>query len=86
MKMKYDDFKFNILRKKSSKVNKFLTAIGNIFIKDGDKNTNPEGFRYGDIEAERDPTKSFFNYLWINVKSGVISTLTGNGEKPKKNT
>ncbi|MFL9830895.1 hypothetical protein ABS764_08545 [Flavobacterium sp. ST-87] len=81
MKMKYEDFKFNILRKKTSKINKFLTAIGNIFIKDGDKNTNPQGFRYGTIEAERDPTKSFFNYLWINVKSGVISTLTGDGKK-----
>ena len=81
MKMKYDDFKFNILRKKTSKINKFLTAIGNIFIKDGDKNTNVQGFRYGTIEAERDSTKSFFNYLWINVKSGVISTLTGDGKK-----
>lgn len=81
MKMEYEDFKFNILRKKTSKINKFLTAIGNLFIKDGDKNTNAEGFRYGTIEAERDPTKSFFNYLWINVKSGVISTLTGDGKK-----
>ncbi|CAH8282139.1 uncharacterized protein DUF748 [Mariniflexile fucanivorans] len=80
IKMKYDDFKFNLLRQNSSKINKVLTAIGNIFVS-GDSKTNDEGFRFGDIEAERDTTKSFFNYLWINVKSGLVSTLTGNGEK-----
>ncbi|MCG9791183.1 DUF748 domain-containing protein [Flavobacterium algicola] len=81
MKMKYDDFKFEILRKDSSKVNKLLTAIGNVFIKKDSEDENVKDFRFGEIEAERDPTKSFFNYLWINVKSGVVSTLTGDGEK-----
>lgn len=80
MKMKYEDFNFKILRKDSKKVNKLLTAIGNIFIKK-DSKKDPKDFRYGTIEAERDATKSFFNYLWINVKSGVVSTLTGNGKK-----
>jgi len=82
MKMKYEDFNFKILRKDSKKVNKFLTAIGNIFIKkDSKSKSDTKDFRHGEIEAERDATKSFFNYLWINVKSGVISTLTGNGKK-----
>ncbi|MFA9195841.1 hypothetical protein AAGV33_15625 [Flavobacterium sp. FBOR7N2.3] len=80
MKMKYDDFNFKILRKNSNKINKVLTTIGNIFIRK-DSKEDPKDFRYGDIEAERDATKSFFNYLWINVKSGVVSTLTGNGKK-----
>ena len=80
MKMKYDDFEFKILRQNSFKINKVLTAIGNIFINDG-SNTNSNGFRFGEINAERDTTKSFFNYLWINVKSGVVNTLTGNGKK-----
>lgn len=83
MKMKYDNFKFNILQNDSSKVNKFLTAIGSLFFKSDSEEANEAGFRYGAIEAERDPTKSFFNYLWISVKSGVVSTLTGNGEKEK---
>ncbi len=34
MKMKYEDFKFKILRKNSFKINKVLTAIGNIFVND----------------------------------------------------
>lgn len=80
MKMKYEDFNFKILQKNNSKVNKFLTAVGNIFIRSHSK-TDPKNFRFGAIEAERDATKSFFNYLWLNVKSGVLSTLTGNGKK-----
>lgn len=80
MKMKYEDFNFKILRKNSNKINKLLTAVGNIFVRSNSK-TDPKNFRFGDIEAERDATKSFFNYLWINVKSGVVSTLTGNGKK-----
>ncbi|WP_308992350.1 DUF748 domain-containing protein [Mariniflexile litorale] len=80
MKMKYEDFKFEILQKNGFKINKVLTTIGNIFINDG-SNTDAEGFRFGNIKAEREVTKSFFNYLWINVKSGLVSTLTGDGEK-----
>ncbi|MGA9637445.1 DUF748 domain-containing protein [Flavobacterium sp.] len=80
IKMKYEDFNFKILRKDSNKINKFLTAIGSLFIKE-DSKENPEDFRLGEIQTEREPTKSFFNYLWINVKSGIISTLTGDGKK-----
>lgn len=80
MKIKYQDFNFKILQKDSPKVNKLLTLIGQIFVRK-DSKADPENFRLGQIEAERDTTKSFFNYLWINVKSGVIRTLTGNGKK-----
>lgn len=82
MKMKYDNFKFRILRKDRLGVNKLLTKIGNIFINDGSA-TDSEGYRYGAIEVERDPTKSFFNYLWLNVKEGMLNTLTGKGVKKK---
>ncbi len=80
MKMKYDDFKFQVLKKDRSGINKFLTAVGNLFVNSG-SDTDSEGFRYGSIKAERDPTKSFFNYLWLNVRDGTLSTLTGDGEK-----
>ncbi|MEO8254025.1 MAG: DUF748 domain-containing protein [Flavobacterium sp.] len=80
MKMKYQEFNFKILRKDSNKVNKLFTAIGKIFVRK-DSKADPKDFRLGQIEAERDNTKSFFNYLWINVKSGLISTLIGNGKK-----
>jgi len=82
IKMKYHDFKFAILKKDRLGVNKLLSAIGNLFINDG-SDTDTDGFRHGKIEVERDPTKSFFNYLWINVRDGIGSTLTGDGKKDK---
>ena len=80
MMMKYEDFKLQVLKKDRSGINKILTAIGNLFVDDGSE-TDARGYRYGLIEAERDRTKSFFSYLWLNVRNGILSTLVGNGEK-----
>lgn len=83
MVMKYGDFKFTVLQKDREETNKFLTAIGNLFVNDGSK-SDGEGYRHGKIEVERNTNKSFFNYLWVCVRSGVVSTLTGLGMKPGK--
>ncbi|SDM19851.1 hypothetical protein [Kriegella aquimaris] len=80
MKMKYENFEFSVLKKDRLGINKFLTTIGKLFINDGSK-TAADGFRYGVIDVERDPTKSFFNYLWINVQDGTLSTITGKAKK-----
>ena len=80
MKMNYDDFKFKILRKDLLGVNKLLTGIVNLFTNDGSK-TDPEGYRYGKIETERVTHKSFFNYQWLAIQSGIKETVTGNGKK-----
>lgn len=80
MKMKYEDFEFAVLKKDRSSVNKLWTFIGKIFINDG-SNADASGFRYGSIEVERDPTKSFFNYLWLNVQDGTANTLIGKSRK-----
>ncbi len=83
MKMKYEDFEFSILKKDRLRINKLLTAIGKIFVNDG-SNTDENGYRYGGIEAQRNPTKSFFNYLWLNVNDGLTSTIIGNGKNEKR--
>ena len=80
MKMKYRNFDFVILKEDRSGINKLLTALGSIFVKQN-RNTETPGYRDGRIEAERDATKSFFNYLWLNVRSGITNTLTGDGKK-----
>ena len=80
IKMRYEDFEFSVLKKNRLGVNKLLTFLGNLFINDGSK-SDEDGFRYGDIEVERDPTKSFFNYLWMNVKEGMVNTMVGKGKK-----
>ncbi|MEB8346152.1 hypothetical protein OO010_08840 [Flavobacteriaceae bacterium KMM 6898] len=82
MKMRYSDFSFDILRKDGKRVDKILTTIGNLFINDG-KDKSDAGFRFGQIKAERNSDKSFFNYLWLGIKSGIVSTLTGDGKKKK---
>ncbi|MCG2461578.1 hypothetical protein K8352_12530 [Flavobacteriaceae bacterium F89] len=83
MVMKYEDFSFTVLHKDREETNKFLTTVGNLFVNDGSK-SDGEGFRHGKIEVERITHKSFFNYLWVCVRSGLVSTLTGLGMKPGK--
>ena len=80
MKMKYDDFEFTVLKKNGLGVNKLLTAVVNIFTKDGHK-TDEDGFRHGDFKVERKQDKSFFNYLWLNLQEGLVDTMTGRGTK-----
>ncbi len=81
-KMNYENFEFLILKKDRLSINKLFTAIGSLFLNDGSKTDN-QGYRNGKIQVERDPTKSFFNYLWINVQDGVINTITGSEKKNK---
>jgi uncharacterized protein YycO len=58
IKMKYEDFKFQVLTKDRSGVNEILTAVGNIFTNDG-SNADKNGYRYGSIQTERDDPSLF---------------------------
>jgi hypothetical protein len=81
VKMRYNDFKFQVLGKNGLRINKVLTFIGNLFIDDGSK-TDENGYRYGAIEnVERNQKKSFFNFLWISLQEGLLHLLSGNGKK-----
>ncbi|MFD2099611.1 DUF748 domain-containing protein [Flagellimonas iocasae] len=80
MKMNYDEFEFVVLKKDRLGVNKLLTAVVNIFARKN-SDTDPEGYRYGYFDVERNTDKSFFNYLWINLKAGLLDTVTGKGKK-----
>ncbi|WP_339140049.1 DUF748 domain-containing protein [Croceitalea sp. MTPC5] len=79
VKMKYKNFKIQILKKDFLKINKVLSFLGNLILNDGSKNT--DGYRYGTIEVEPDGTKSFINYLWSCLMDGMLNTVTGNGKK-----
>jgi len=79
MRMRYEDFEVNILNKNGKKKNKLISAIANIFISknsDGGGNT----FREGSGTVTPDKTKSFFNYLWLNLQKGLLATLVGDGK------
>ncbi|EDM44966.1 hypothetical protein SCB49_02559 [unidentified eubacterium SCB49] len=83
MRMDYDKFKINILNKNGNKKNKIFSAIANIFIKKN-SNESKDDFREGKGTATRDKTKSFFNYVWLNIRAGLISVLTGIGTTDNK--
>ena len=75
LRMKYEDFKIAILKKDGREKNKLLSGIANLFVGKGSKEDS-DNFKEGKGNAERDATKSFFNYLWLNVKSGLLKTLS----------
>jgi hypothetical protein len=80
MKISYSDFSISILNKDGKKEKKFLSTIANLFLK---KNSEKDGenFREGSGHITRDDTKSFFNYLWLNVKEGLLRSITGIPDK-----
>lgn len=71
----YDDLKIEVLKMDSgeSKKKGFQSVLANALM----KNSNPQNgvTRTGDINYERDITKSFFNLLWKSVFSGVKKTI-----------
>lgn len=81
LRTNYDDFRVLILDKDGKEKNKLLSAIANLFIKkDTDKQL--DGFREGtNTHVERDKTRSVFNFIWLNARAGLLSAMTGDGEK-----
>ena len=70
--IKYHDLKVIVFKKNSRKEkNKFLTAVGNLFI----KNDSHEKVKEVEVEVDRIPEKSFYNFLWRNIGEGLIKTL-----------
>ncbi|MEO8516485.1 MAG: hypothetical protein ABI426_07065 [Flavobacterium sp.] len=68
----YDDLKFTIYRQNNpKKKNKFLSAIASIFVK---KDTE-EKVKYTEVEVERIPEKSFYNFLWRSIAEGLKKLL-----------
>jgi hypothetical protein len=69
--MDYDDFKVTVFQKDGKKKRKFLSAIGNLFI----KNDSNEQLKATEIEGIRNKQKSFFNFLWTCLMDGLKKTL-----------
>ncbi|MGJ8549966.1 hypothetical protein [Winogradskyella wichelsiae] len=81
LKIKYDDFEVLILKKDGREKNNFLSTLVNLFVsKDSDE--DKRDFRYGQSDqVDRDVTKSVFNFVWLNIRDGLLSAMAGNGEK-----
>ncbi len=81
LKIDYDDFKVVVLKEDGHEKNKLLSSLINLFVSKTSQNKSDD-FRYGSTsEVERDKTKSVFNFVWLNARSGLLAAMTGNGEK-----
>lgn len=68
----YDDLKVTVFKKNDrKKKNKLLSAISNLFV----KNDTDKEVKSAEIEVERIPEKSFFNFLWRSVAEGLKKIL-----------
>ncbi|WP_194767631.1 hypothetical protein [Tamlana sp. I1] len=68
----YDGLTVDILNKHSRGINKALSAVANLFVSKTTEKGNSvfaEGKKHS---IQRDRTKSVFNYIWINVKAGLL--------------
>ena len=72
MRMQFRDFKVEVLKKDGSRKNSFLSDLANIIIRNDD---NSEKLERKDIQAERDKTKSFWNYLWLLIRNGSLKSF-----------
>ena len=70
--LEYHDLKVTLYRKKKpEKVNKILTALGNLFVK---KDTDNELVN-AEVSIKRIPEKSFYNLLWRSIAEGLKKIL-----------
>lgn len=70
--IKYDDFKLVVYQKNDRREkNKFLTTVGNLFVKNDSKG-QVKGTK---VEIERIPEKSFYNLLWRSIAEGLTNIL-----------
>ncbi|WP_299107823.1 hypothetical protein [uncultured Winogradskyella sp.] len=79
LKMKYEDFEVAILKKNGKEKNRFLSNLINLIVSNNSEEQKNK-FRYGqDKQVERDVSKSVFNFVWLNVKQGLLTAMTGDG-------
>ena len=72
MRLKYNNFKVEVLKKDGTGKNKLLTGLANLFIK---KEANSKKLEKKGVEAVRDRTKSFWNFLWLFIRNGALKSF-----------
>jgi len=83
LKTDYEKLDVIMLKEDGKEKKGLLTGIVNLFVSKNseDKKGN---FRYGYAEeVKRDKTKSIFNFIWLNVRDGLKSAVTGSGKRKK---
>lgn len=73
LSLNYNNLKVEIYDN-HDKRNRLLSAVANLFVKK-DSDTKDRVFKDGKGTAKRNKDKSFFNYLWINLQSGLKDVI-----------
>lgn len=74
MQIEYEDFKVNLLKDDGKNRKTLLSGIVNIFVSKDSKDDGKK-FSKGTATVTPDRTKSFFNYLWLNVQAALKDCL-----------
>ncbi|MCJ7759200.1 MAG: hypothetical protein MUP24_13760 [Gillisia sp.] len=72
MRLKYNNFKVEVLKKDGTGKNKLLSSLANLFVK---KEANSKKLEKKGVEAVRDRTKSFWNFLWLFIRNGALKSF-----------
>ena len=72
MRLKYNNFKVEVLKKDGTGKNKLLSSLANLFVK---KEANSKKSEKKGVEAVRDRTKSFWNFLWLFIRNGALKSF-----------
>lgn len=72
MQLSYRDFKVNILKDGKQEKKSFLSGLANLILKNDRIN---EDLQQENISTTRDKTKSFWNFFWLCIRDGALSTF-----------
>ncbi len=72
MRLEYQDFSVDVLKKDGSEKRGLFTAIANIFVSSKAEGKDTELM---DLEVTRDKSKSFWNFLWLCLKEGALESF-----------
>jgi len=72
--LKYKDIKVNQIKKKDMSTKVLISSLANLFIS---KNSDNKSKAFDEAQAivEPDRTKSFFNYIWVNLRTALKKIL-----------
>ncbi|HLW06705.1 MAG TPA: hypothetical protein VKY45_04015 [Marinilabiliaceae bacterium] len=76
LKINFSDFNVEVPSGDGQRKNKLLFAIADVFIKKESDSSKDDFREISKKDIERDPTKSVFNFLWLNVKAALIGIMT----------
>jgi len=81
LKTDYEKLDIIMLKDDGNEKKGLLSGIVNLFVSKNSEDRKGD-YRYGYAEdVQRDKTKSIFNFIWLNVRDGLKSAVTGSGKK-----